>query len=375
MAERQAGDDKMGQNMTSQDTSVEFPAHPARWPFALWFCAIAWSGLGTWLLLTESVPNSPSRISPYVAHGTLFFWVAVSATALVLRAGKSVRIATVAAICFAAGASEVLQAQTSQTRDGSLADFGVDLLGITGGLVGLGILRKVFRGPRRVETMAAISSFTALLVLCALLGASSNRAEHWRNCRNQQTDYGDQAVIVIEGDSVIVPANAPRETNPTVLPDSTNLACSVASTQELTVVAEISSTDQNQVGPTRIVSSSTGINGDEVNFHVGQSGDSLSIRLRRSSIDSRHSILVPGVFKAGQRQTISLVVADSAVKVHVDGALVGSFPIEDFSLYGWVEDFPLLIGDELSLDRTFIGDVHRVSIYNRALTPSDLVDQ
>ena len=35
-----------------------------------------------------------------------------------------------------------------------------------------------------------------------------------------------------------------------------------------------------QTGPTRIVTSSAGIQSDEVNFHLGQEGSDLSVRLR-----------------------------------------------------------------------------------------------
>ena len=62
------------------------------------------------------------------------------------------------------------------------------------------------------------------------------------------------------------------------------------------------------------------------------------------------------------------------LSVHVASVFMGSIPLQmQTDLSNWDRDFPLLLGNELSGDRTWEGYVSEVHIADRALSKDELV--
>lgn len=123
-----------------------------------------------------------------------------------------------------------------------------------------------------------------------------------------------------------------------------------------------------QTGPARIVTLSR----DSVrrNVTLGQDGNRFDVRLRsdRTSENGLPSLSSRG--HAARRQLTHLVYtrgADGQAILYIDG-----IPTERRQVAGrlanWDAGFQLALGDELSGDRPWLGELHLVAIYSRALT-------
>jgi VanZ family protein len=139
----------------------------------------------------------------------------------------------------------------------------------------------------------------------------------------------------------------------------------------LTIEAWVRSSDLQQNGPTRIVTMSDGTARDDVDVHLGQERDGLSVRLR-ASCGQFNSTIVDGVFERRDHdEHIVLTFAGGMQRVYVQGRLVASARF-DGRIDGWNRRYPLVVGNETTEDRSFLGDVALVAVYDRALRPSEV---
>jgi len=125
-------------------------------------------------------------------------------------------------------------------------------------------------------------------------------------------------------------------------------------------------------GPARIVSISDESDLSEVDFHVGQEGRCLSVRLRQSERGDPEWFLIESVFAERAVRHIVVVVRDREVQTFVNGILVDERRTDGPVFEGWRSGFPLLIGNEASADRPFSGEVFWVAAYDRALTATEV---
>ena len=65
-------------------------------------------------------------------------------------------------------------------------------------------------------------------------------------------------------------------------------------------------------------------------------------------------------------------LSGGSTAVYVDGTLVDEVTIEPGPIEHWNPEFPLLVGNEATLDRPFIGDVFSVAVYGRALARQEI---
>ena len=151
---------------------------------------------------------------------------------------------------------------------------------------------------------------------------------------------------------------------------------SITATNELTVEAWVTPASLSQKGPVRIVVMSEGTHVDQVNFHLGQSRTAASFRLR-TVCHSRNTTSVPDAF-ADTDSPRHVVVTFDGVSPHMffDGeaqdlpeSLRGDYR-GDFS--DWDPGYPLVIGNEATLDRPYLGTIHLIAIYNRALSSDEI---
>ena len=140
---------------------------------------------------------------------------------------------------------------------------------------------------------------------------------------------------------------------------------------ELTLEAWVRSDDLSQDGPARIATISDGPEEEQVNVHLGEEGPELSVRLR-ATCGEFNWWLVPDVFTSDDDlRHVAVTFADGIQRTYVDGDLVEAVQLEG-SLGGWDPDYPLVIGNEATMDRPFRGDVLLVAIYDRALPDAEV---
>jgi hypothetical protein len=136
---------------------------------------------------------------------------------------------------------------------------------------------------------------------------------------------------------------------------------------EVTILARVRPARLDQSGPARIVTISNGSGYGQVNVHLGQEGHSLSVRIRATCGDFNWTT-VPDVFTS-TRDVVGVAVTfgDDTERVYVDGEPVAAWRMRG-TLRNWDPSFPLVVGNEATLDRPFVGDVFDVQVYDRALT-------
>jgi hypothetical protein len=144
-------------------------------------------------------------------------------------------------------------------------------------------------------------------------------------------------------------------------------------THEITLEAWIEPANTSQEGPARIVSLS--YDSLQRNFTLGQEAGAYDMRLRTTGTSENG---VPSlVTSSGAVGTVlSHVVytrsAAGTTRFFLNGAEVGSVNTGgDFS--NWNETYRLILGNEETRDRPWLGAIHLVAVYNRALSGAEVI--
>lgn len=140
----------------------------------------------------------------------------------------------------------------------------------------------------------------------------------------------------------------------------------------VTIEAWITPANATQKGPARIVTLSSGVLGR--NFTLGQQEDRFDVRFRTTSTNqSGQPSLTTAAEAAGPAPTHVVYTRDAQGRavVYVDGTKSAELQV-DGELSNWDRAFQLAVGNELSNDRPWLGTLHLVAIYNRALSADDV---
>ncbi|HSF85728.1 MAG TPA: LamG-like jellyroll fold domain-containing protein [Acidimicrobiia bacterium] len=153
---------------------------------------------------------------------------------------------------------------------------------------------------------------------------------------------------------------------------------SLVGSGEVTVEVWMEAAETAPEGLRRIVTLSTGPAAR--NLTLGQSEDALHLALRTSRTNVNASDVafsVPGAVTAGLHHFAATRSADGSTRVYVDGGLVAERSVPG-DLSTWDELAELVLGNEPSrdggVDTAFLGTLHLVALYDRALTAEE-VDQ
>jgi len=134
------------------------------------------------------------------------------------------------------------------------------------------------------------------------------------------------------------------------------------STSRFEVSLEIRSADKDQYGPARIFTVSS--NRFRRNFTVGQWGTNLSVRIRTpyTRLNGTPSYAVKKVFADSDWHQIDVRVTPRDIEIRVDGdtSVVAEMP--DRPLNNWDPDYRLALGNELSGDRPWLGDIRKANV-------------
>jgi hypothetical protein len=315
-------------------------------------------------------------LDPLVGHVVVFFFVSLSALGLTTRwfsAWRGIGIA-VGAMATVAVVSEALQPVLTLRRRAELADLGANAVGITGAVVLTGLLIAVLGHSSRRSWATAALCVVGLVASAAVTAFGVDSVEYALGCRGVgyepiDSSPGAPVIQVIDGEVRLGDASPVPLGDGEISADSADLRCSVLDGNAYTIVATVVPESIRTNGPARIFTSSGGTQFNQFNTHIGQDFHQLSIRVRSGR--GRSSELVPGVFAAGRRVTVALVVADGWAEVFVDGERRAVVELRGTSLARWDSSFPILVGDESTRDRAFNGDIEELSVYDRALIEGD----
>lgn len=157
---------------------------------------------------------------------------------------------------------------------------------------------------------------------------------------------------------------------------ATKIIDAVRETRELTVVAWVKHGNNTQTGPARIVTIS--VDTGPRNFMLGQEVAGYQVRLRTSNTalkpEKDKRIIVPdGVVTDKVSKLVYAFDADGDSTLYLDGKEIGSVNIGgDFST--WDDTYTLGLANEHTGDRSWLGEMYLVVIYNKAYTPGTLPD-
>jgi hypothetical protein len=127
-----------------------------------------------------------------------------------------------------------------------------------------------------------------------------------------------------------------------------------------------------QDGPARVVTLSK--DSGARNFTLGQENGSIQVRLRTSKTSTNGIPAVTSKDRSLKEELAHVVYTrDRAgnVSIYINGRLNQRGRVAgDFS--GWSDQYRLAIGNELSGDRPWLGDLHWVAVYSHAWRPNDV---
>ena len=141
---------------------------------------------------------------------------------------------------------------------------------------------------------------------------------------------------------------------------------------ESSIEAWVTPKDTKQKGPARIVSLSADPN--RRNFTLGQERDRYQIRYRTSKTSTNGLPETDsGARTAGTELTHVVYTRDKSgtARVFLNGREQAKQKVAG-DLSNWDDDFPLVIANEKTGDRPWLGQIHLVAIYRRALNRDDV---
>jgi hypothetical protein len=159
---------------------------------------------------------------------------------------------------------------------------------------------------------------------------------------------------------------------------ASELARAVAASNELTVEAWITPANLTQDGPARIVS----LSGSPYarNITVGQGlwgglpADRIDVRLRTSTTSNNgQPSLTTGAGTLPPAMTHVVYTRDRTgrARIYLDGVEYASGLVEG-TLSAWDPDQPLVLANEVGGNRPWLGTLHLVALYDRALSATEV---
>lgn len=164
----------------------------------------------------------------------------------------------------------------------------------------------------------------------------------------------------VDGDTLITTAAA-----------ATKIHGAITASGEITVEAWIVPANLTQAGPARIITCSPDTSNR--NFQLAQEATQLNGRFRTSTTGINGGDLDGGALATTLTHVALIRHADGSRRLFVNGDLVGvDNPGGDTST--WDPSYRVAIANEASRDRDWLGELHLVAIYGRALSNAELLE-
>jgi VanZ family protein len=135
----------------------------------------------------------------------------------------------------------------------------------------------------------------------------------------------------------------------------------------------IASENEVQSGPARIVSYS--LNTGLRNFTLGQSGENLIMRLRTTKTDLngvKPHLKVANVFGSAGLQHIVVTYDFLDQRVYINGAMQALEKIPGGRFTNWDPSYYLVLGNEATGDRPWLGKIFFLAMYSRPLAEKEI---
>lgn len=190
-----------------------------------------------------------------------------------------------------------------------------------------------------------------------------------------QLTVADESAVTWNGGSLTI-------NSPTIIQSvgpATSFVDAVKDSDEFTVEAWVTPANETQAGPARVVSLSDGTSNRNVQLAQGEAGDlggdhwSTRQRSTATSENGTPGLSAPdGTAVAGQLTHLVLTRSqEGEVTLYINGAAMGT-TTDEGSLSNWDNSFPLILANETSLDRPWLGTIHLVAVYSRALSRAEV---
>lgn len=135
-----------------------------------------------------------------------------------------------------------------------------------------------------------------------------------------------------------------------------------AQLDDLTVHLRVHSSSSSQIGPARIFT----ISQDQYrrNLTVAQEQSNLIVRLRTqdTSLDGEPHYTVSEVFSEPAWRLIDISIKDNSLEISVDGNVVVTDNLPSNPLKNWDSGYRLALGNELTWDRPWIGQISQATV-------------
>ena len=154
---------------------------------------------------------------------------------------------------------------------------------------------------------------------------------------------------------------------------ASKIARAIRRSGAVTLEAWVTPANITQSGPARIVSLSP--NASKRNFTVGQERDRYHVRFRTTSTTANGTPESdPGRGAAKNQLTHVVYTRDAAgnARIYIDGKRRANKQVGG-SVSNWDEQFPLVLANERTGDRPWLGELHLVAIYSKALNEKDVL--
>jgi hypothetical protein len=155
---------------------------------------------------------------------------------------------------------------------------------------------------------------------------------------------------------------------------ATPITSALIATGELTIEALLTPADQAHSGPARIVTLSTDT--ASRNFTLGQEADRYVLRLRTGDTGEQGTpeVSTPPGTLVTMPQHVVATYDGSVVRLYIDGNEVHQEQ-RGGGIENWDPSCGFALGNELTLDRQWHGEIGLVAIYARALDPQEISDR
>jgi hypothetical protein len=134
------------------------------------------------------------------------------------------------------------------------------------------------------------------------------------------------------------------------------------STSRFEVILEIRTADQEQYGPARIFTLSS--DRSHRNLSVGQWGPNLSVQIRTpyTNVDGLPPYLVKNTFANSDWHQIDVRIRPGNIEIRVDGEtpIIAAMPVQP--LEDWDPSFRIALGNELSGDNPWMGNIRKAVV-------------
>ncbi len=152
---------------------------------------------------------------------------------------------------------------------------------------------------------------------------------------------------------------------------ATKIIDAVKTSNEVTLEAWVRGANTSQGGPARILSLSNSTTSR--NLTLGQSASDYDVRLRTTTTDNNGLPSLTGTHGALNQLTHVVYTRDAAgvARLYVNGSQKSSRTVGG-NTSNWDGTYQLLIGNELSLNQAWLGELQLVAIYSKALSVSEV---